>query len=181
MSLSKFLMPVRDFPNYTVDIHGHIFNRSGQELKQTINRDGYCMVKLCRDGYEKNCPVHRLVADAFFDGEHDGLDVNHIDGNKKNNFIGNLEWVTRSENLRHAYVINLHRSYLTAEDRKKGAQIHAVQSRRAVRVLETGRVFSSVIECAQVLGCSRSAISRCCRGYARQHHGYHFIFAEEEG
>ena len=80
MSFSRFLKVIHDFPDYTVDIYGRVFNRSGKELKQWLTRDGYCMVRLCRNGYEKSCSVHRLVADAFFDGNHDGYEVNHIDG-----------------------------------------------------------------------------------------------------
>lgn len=180
MSSSRFLKPVRDFPDYTVDIYGRVFNRSGMELKQWVTRDGYCMVRLCKKGYEKSCSVHRLVADAFFDGDHEGYDVNHIDGDKQNNFIGNLEWATRSENMRHAYRTNLHKTTLTDEIRKKGAQTFAEKNRRPVRVLETGQVFGSAKECARALGCATSAISQCCHGYAKQHHGYHFAFADQE-
>lgn len=123
MSFSRFLKVIHDFPDYTVDIYGRVFNRSGKELKQWLTRDGYCMVRLCRNGYEKSCSVHRLVADAFFDGNHDGYEVNHIDGDKQNNFVGNLEWVTRSENLQHSYKANLRKSPLTKELRMKGTRV----------------------------------------------------------
>ena len=53
MSFSRFLKVIHDFPDYTVDIYGRVFNRSGKELKQWLTRDGYCMVRLCRNGYEK--------------------------------------------------------------------------------------------------------------------------------
>lgn len=178
MNFNEHLKPIADFPGYCVDIYGRVYNRYGRELKQTVNRYGYCMVKLCQNGYEKNCSVHRLVADAFFDGDHSGYDVNHIDGNKQNNFIGNLEWATRGENIKHAYKINLRKSCLTHDAQQKGARIFGEQSRRPVRVLETGQIYNSVAECACALGCARSAISRCCNGYAKQHHGYHFAFAD---
>lgn len=180
MSFSRFLKVIHDFPDYTVDIYGRVFNHSGKELKQWVTRDGYCMVRLCRNGYEKSCSVHRLVADAFFDGDHDGYEVNHIDGNKQNNFVGNLEWVTRSENLQHSYKANLRKSPLTKELRMKGTKVFAEQNKRPVRVLETGEIFASIKDCAQALGCASSAISCCCRGYAKQHHGYHFAFADQE-
>ena len=54
MSSSRFLKVINDFPDYTVDIYGRVFNRSGKELKQWVTRDGYCMVRLCRNGYEKS-------------------------------------------------------------------------------------------------------------------------------
>lgn len=69
-----------------------------------LNRDGgYQRVNL--DGRHRY--IHRLVADAFFAGEHDGIDVNHIDGNRLNNDLTNLEWCTRKENIRHAYINGL--------------------------------------------------------------------------
>ena len=51
--------------------------------------------------------IHRLVADSFFDGDHKRLDVNHIDGNKANNNLTNLEWCTRQENIKHAFINGL--------------------------------------------------------------------------
>lgn len=66
----------------------------------------------------KNVSIHRLVLSSFI-GYQDGKDVNHIDGNKKNNNLNNLEWVTRSENIRHAIDIGIvgtglehHNSYI---------------------------------------------------------------------
>ena len=102
MNSREHLMSIKNFPSYKVDQKGQVYNSEGIKLKQTINRDGYSMVKLCDNGYEKNCSVHRLVADAFFDGDHDGFEVNHIDGNKHNNVVENLEWVDNGENIRHA-------------------------------------------------------------------------------
>lgn len=96
---------VKDHPNYEVNNHGEVRNkRNGRILKPQLNRDGgYQRVNL--DGRHRY--IHRLVADAFFAGEHDGIDVNHIDGNRLNNDLTNLEWCTRKENIRHAYINGL--------------------------------------------------------------------------
>ena len=51
--------------------------------------------------------VHRVVADTFFDGDHSKMDVNHIDGNKLNNHISNLEWCSRKDNIDHAFINGL--------------------------------------------------------------------------
>lgn len=75
-------------------------------LKFNIDKDGYCTVALQREGKVKRCKVHRLVLSTFDNCESD-LQVNHIDGNKLNNCLNNLEWVTSSENIKHAYSIGL--------------------------------------------------------------------------
>lgn len=98
-------LSVRDHPNYEVSNHGQIRNkRTNKILKPQLNREGgYLRVALNGTRYY----VHRLVADAFFDGEHGKIDVNHIDGNRVNNDLTNLEWCTRKENVRHAYINGL--------------------------------------------------------------------------
>lgn len=63
--------------------------------------DGYVVVHLCQKRICKNFLVHRLVAEAFLPNPDNKSDVNHKDGDKCNNCLENLEWVTRSENVRH--------------------------------------------------------------------------------
>lgn len=96
---------IREHPNYEVSNRGNVRNkRNGYILKPQLNRkDGYHRVSLNGKRYY----VHRLVADAFFDGEHQEMDVNHIDGNRLNNDLTNLEWCTRKENIKHAYINGL--------------------------------------------------------------------------
>ena len=73
---------------------------NGKWLKICNDSDGYCIVGLSHNGKTKTHKVHRLVALSFI-GEST-LQVNHIGGNKKNNCISNLEWVTGSQNQLHA-------------------------------------------------------------------------------
>lgn len=75
-------------------------------LKFNIDKDGYCTVALQKEGKIKRCKVHRLVLSTF-DKPNEDLQVNHIDGNKTNNCLSNLEWTTSSENIKHAYTIGL--------------------------------------------------------------------------
>lgn len=79
-------------------------NRNETILKEYI-RNKYYAVKLSKDGKTKHFKVHRLVAEAFI--KKPELQVNHIDGNKQNNRVDNLEWVTQKENIEHAIKIGL--------------------------------------------------------------------------
>lgn len=70
---------------------------------------GYLRVFFCEDGEVsvERSKVHQIVADAFIPNPYNKPYVNHIDGNKTNNRVDNLEWVAASENTRHAYDTNL--------------------------------------------------------------------------
>ncbi|MFZ4797061.1 MAG: NUMOD4 motif-containing HNH endonuclease [Bacteroidia bacterium] len=70
--------------------------------KFNYHRFGYLQMPLSANGKRKNIYVHRLVATSFIDNPFNKPDVNHKDGNKLNNNVENLEWVTHSENVRHA-------------------------------------------------------------------------------
>lgn len=80
------------------------YSRGRTILKQSTDRGGYIYFTLTRNGVRKFALAHRLVADAFIAGD-DPLrnQVNHKDGNKSNNHLSNLEYVSRSENALHAY------------------------------------------------------------------------------
>lgn len=74
---------------------------------QNINRYGYKAIKLCKLGKCKTLLVHRLVALAFIPTDNPKNQINHMDGNKENNTIENLEWVTAAENMQHAWATGL--------------------------------------------------------------------------
>lgn len=76
-------------------------------LKPSINPSGYYFLNVSKNGVRKNSRVHRLVGKAFLPPDT-GLEINHINGIKTDNRIENLEWVTHSENGKHAYRIGIH-------------------------------------------------------------------------
>ena len=77
----------------------------GIVLKLKESKRGYVVVCLCKGNKRSTISVHRLVASAFIPNPYGKREVNHIDGNRSNNNASNLEWVTRSENERHAYQV----------------------------------------------------------------------------
>lgn len=75
----------------------------GREIKKHRAGQGYLRAVLCVDGKSHHLYIHRLVADAFIPNPDGKPEVNHKDGNKHNNIVSNLEWVTKSENGLHSY------------------------------------------------------------------------------
>lgn len=76
---------------------------SGGFLAQRVKRHGYVSFHLCRDGIRKDRAAHRLVWEAFNGPLPDGKQINHINGKKTDNRLANLEPVSRSGNMLHAY------------------------------------------------------------------------------
>ena len=150
---------VKNLPLYEVSENGDIRNtKTGRILKTNINQRGYETVCLHNKGKQINARVHRIVADSFYDGDHSGYDVNHIDGNKTNNAVNNLEWCTRKENIEHAY-----KTGLKAEPYKV-----------KVRIVETGEVYDSLVACGKAINADRCQIHRCLIGKEKSCKGYHF-------
>lgn len=94
--------------NYLIYDNGDCFNiKTNKFLKGSIKNSGYKMYNLSINGKKKDYSVHRLVAQNFIPNPNNYPVVNHIDGNKINNNMSNLEWVTHSENRQHSYDNNL--------------------------------------------------------------------------
>lgn len=95
--------------NYDISNTGILRNRVTQHiLKYSYDKDGYLGISLCFNGRQYRCFAHRLVAKAFIPNPENKPEVNHIDGNKTNNNVDNLEWVTRQENAIHAIQAGLY-------------------------------------------------------------------------
>ena len=120
-------------------------------LSTFIEKAGYECIKLYRNNKAKPFKVHRLVAIAFIEcsGDKDLLEVNHMDGNKLNNCVTNLEWCTRQENILHGYKNNL---------------ITSDKVRKRVKCVTTGENFNSIEEACKKYGNIRAGIIRCCKG-----------------
>ncbi|MFT4271832.1 MAG: NUMOD4 motif-containing HNH endonuclease [Pantoea sp.] len=145
----------------------------GQQIKPFIVKNtGYLQVKISGKKYS----VHRLIALAFCDGYSPELVVNHKNGVRDDNRAENLEWVTHSENLRHAY----------RELGKRGRCLgkfsseHHVSRRVISTDLKTGeqRAYLSGMDAVRE-GFDSSSICRCCYGKYRHHKGKAWRFATD--
>jgi len=98
----------------------------GKILRGANAPDGYNYIRLFKNSNHEVKMTHRVVAEHFIDNPDNKPHVNHIDGNKLNNFIGNLEWVTKSEDLKHAYRTGLKGSKFTKLKRGEVLQIRSL-------------------------------------------------------
>ncbi len=94
---------IKGFPTHEVNREGAVRRLDGRVVTQSMTERGYLRVTVCG----KNLKVHRLVAEAFIDNPDGLAEVNHIDGNKANNCVSNLEWSDRLSNMRHAFATGL--------------------------------------------------------------------------
>ena len=135
-------------------------------LSQTSQQD-YKHVTLNINGKQKRMRVHRLVAEAYIDNPENKPYVNHIDGNRGNNKVENLEWVTPSENTRHAIETGLFRSGVAREviqyDLKGNEMMH----------------YESASEAARQTGGSQAHITQCCKKQRETDNDYQWRYADD--
>ena len=102
---------IKGYSRYAINESGIIKNISRDYILKPRNSGygAYLTVALINDNGERKTKfIHRLVAETYIPKKDNKLIVNHIDGNKYNNHVSNLEWVTVSENIQHAYDTGLH-------------------------------------------------------------------------
>lgn len=137
-------------------------------LKQGKDKGGYFRVSLYKNGKTKAFLVHRLVATAFIpNNDIDKTEVNHIDENKQNNCVTNLEWVTSKDNINHG----------TRNKRaSKSMKGHKPTRRRKVVCIEINKEFDTIKEAEEWLG--KGNISDCLSGRKNSAGGYHWKYAD---
>jgi hypothetical protein len=142
---------------YKVSDQGNVFSiRRNKELIKTDHCKGYFKVKLCDfAGNVKTMKVHRLVALAFLIKNENKPQVNHKDGNKKNNKVTNLEWVNNQENSHHAAKNGL---LGDVKGNKNGMAILNEEIVKEIR-FEYANNIANTVELAKKYKISRPAIS----------------------
>jgi uncharacterized HNH endonuclease L247 len=155
--------------DYSVSNLGNVRNDiTGKILSQRIQQ-GYKHVTLAINKKPKSCRVHRLVAAAFIENPDNKPFVNHIDCNRSNNIVKNLEWVTPSENSQKAAAM--------------GRFLHSSRLRAVTQYDLNGnklRTFESASEAARQFNLQPSKITECCKGRRRRTGDYQWRYADEE-
>lgn len=171
---------IGQFPNYKIDVNGNVYSRykyktgivcdKWRKLKPVLDKGtGYYLVTLVHDGYRKNQFIHRLIASAFIPNPENKPQVNHIDGDKTNNDIKNLEWVTAKENLDHAIRIGLH-------DKGRLRQCNPI-----VQYTKDGifiKEFLSACHASRELDVPQSNILKVLKGRRKIAGGFHWKYKE---
>ena len=144
-------------------------------LKSKLTKDGYYETTLLKDAKPKYIRTHRIVAEAFIDNPLHKPEVNHIDGNKLNNRVDNLEWCTGSENQIHAYKLGL--------QKPSGG---AILNRKKIRCIELNVIKDSMHEMQRYLfqigktnNTRINRLSEVMNNGSNKYLGYTFEFMEE--
>lgn len=144
--------------------------KKGKILKQQKNENGYLYVFLTKDKKEKNCRVHRLVAEAFIPNPLKLPQVNHKDENKLNNCVENLEWCDGKYNC----------NYGTCTERRSEKMSEILLNRddlskRVIQYTLDGKFvaeYLSTMDVRRKLGFDNGNISKCCNGKQKTYKGY---------
>lgn len=142
-------------------------NHKDEVILKPATVQGYKKVNLYKNSNGKIYPVHRLVATAFISNEFNKEEVNHIDGNKNNNCVENLEWNTKKENQIHCVKTGL---------RIMPKGINSKLSKKVAKIdIQNGKIieiYNSYREAERMTGIAHSNIKRCVTGKYKQVGGF---------
>lgn len=151
---------------YEVSNFGRVRRKDNMVLMDgNTNSYGYRMVALSRDGKRKNVKIHRLVAKAFIPNPLNKRNVNHKDGDRVNNHVDNLEWVSHGENHKHAVDV-------------LGVDYSAKPVVQLSREGDFIAIWKNATEAATIVGGKQQMIGACCKGTAPTAYNYRWEFAQ---
>ena len=150
---------------YDITEDGTVTNLlTGRVLAGSVNSYGYRVVSFTKNGIRKDKKVHRLLAQTFLPNPNNYSDVNHIDGNKLNNSLDNLEWCSRQMNNDHARKI-LRLDYAIKP---------VIQSTLSGKVIA---IWSNATVASTFVNGNATLIQACCSGTATSAYGYLWEYA----
>ena len=151
---------IKDFDGlYQISNFGRVKN-SVKIMRTWEDGYGYLQLHLCKDGNKKTFKVHRLVAEAFIPNPDNKPQVNHIDENKTNNRVENLEWVWAKDNINHG-----------TRNKRVGEKL----SKQVLQFSIDGtfiKEWPSLREIEKQTGFNHGSISMCCLGKRKTAYGY---------
>ena len=153
---------IKDYPGYFVSIEGDIYSSFTSRIRKT-KKESYYRVYLCGSNCQKWFQIHRLVAQTYIPNPNNKRYVNHKDGNKYNNHVNNLEWVTKKENGQHA------------------SQTGLIKKRSVNQLTLNGRIikgYLSILEASQDHGVKPQSISSVCSGKTRTCRGFRWEYQD---
>ena len=154
----KYIIGYNDY--YKISDKGNIVNKYNKNLKTYTNKNGYKYIMLYNCNKRKNLLIHRIVAQTFISIINPGMTVNHIDGNKLNNDVKNLEIISSSENQLHAYKNNL---------RKENKNMKPI-------IRNDNLIFKNAYEASKYLNVSVCSIRDVLKGRTKTCKGYTFKY-----
>lgn len=139
------ITPLYCCSEYKVDSNGFIISkRDNKPMKPSLSPNGYLTTTVMINGKRKTIPIHSAIAKSFLgDKIVDGFVINHKDGNKQNNHLDNLEWVTPKENMQHA--VNVINTIKSGKDSPLSKRIIGIDK----NTNETKYVFDSLSKAAK--------------------------------
>lgn len=160
------------FPDYYVHADGYVISRKHGKVRRLVGGStghGYPQVTLRHDGIQVQRLLHRLVAESFCCRPEGANQVNHKDGNKRNNQADNLEWVSAKQNMRHSVESGLWTA--PTSDHYKRMRVNAGQSVARFTAEEASDLMEmkatlrlSSYDLAELVGCSPTTIKRIGNG-----------------
>lgn len=171
---------IKNFEDYQISNTGLV--KKDDKILKPFDNGGYERIAL--NGTKKL--IHRLVAEHFIENPYNKEQVNHIDLNKKNNNMSNLEWVTAKENVQHAVreidgrLVSL-KEAMSIIGKKNGA-INSLKTRKPVEQYDKEGNFiakyESAREAQKETGVGYKLISACCKGNKKSAHGFVWKFSQ---
>ena len=160
----------------------------GKVLTGHINGDGYHFIGLCKNNIRKFLAIHRIVAQAFIKNKYDKPCIDHIDGNRLNNNVENLQWCTNKENMNNPISIKRMskslkgRSFSKTHKEKIGLanRNRTDQSKNVAKIDKTSgktiKVYPSLGEAYRQTGIHFSNISKVCKKKTKSAGGFKWEF-----
>ena len=136
--------------------------RAGKLLKPSMSKHGYCTVNLSKNGRRHLYFIHKLVQGSFVGSVPDGQEINHIDGDKTNNRLDNLEYISRSEHMRNSIdVLGKYNHQRALGEASGNSRMTANDVRTIRKKYEAGNTTQR--ELASEYGCSQTCIGHIVR------------------